>query len=235
MTDELQRRAFDRRAAGYGRLLQRERWPRNQEWKARQIAAALAGVSSDDLLVELGCGTGQVAELVLRQLPCRYLGVDVSAEMLARARQALEPVGSRVELRQEPAHRLTLEDGAAAAAYGVDVLHHVADRPATLAELRRVLGRDGRACFLEGNPWYPLNALLAVRREERGLLRSTRRGYLRDFAAAGFDVTVEPTPLFTPPGPPFAVPLWDALDRLLGRLPGVRRLGIFHLIVARRR
>lgn len=235
MTDELQRRAFDRRAAGYGRLLQRERWPRNQAWKARQIATALAGVSSDDLVVELGCGTGQVAELVLERVPSRYLGVDVSAEMLARARRALEPLGSRVELRQEPAHRLTLEAGAAAGAYGVDVLHHVADRPATLAELRRVLRRGGRACFLEGNPWYPLNALLALRPEERGLLRSTRHAYLRDFAAAGFVATVDPASLFTPPGPPFAVPFWDALDGLLARLPGVRRLSIFHLIVATRR
>lgn len=232
MTDELQRRAFDRRAGGYGSLLQRERWPRNQEWKAEQIASALAGVSSDDLVVELGCGTGQVAELVLRLLPCRYLGVDVSAEMLARARRALEPLGGRVGLRQEPAQRLSLEDGAAAGAYGVDILHHVTDCPGTLRELRRVVRRGGRVCFLEGNPLYPLNALLAVRPEERGLLRSTRRAYLRDFAGAGFAVNVVPAPLFTPPGPPAAVPLWDAVDRVLGRVPGVRRCSIFHLIVA---
>lgn len=234
MTDELQRRAFDRRAGGYGRLLQRERWPRNQEWKADRIAAALADVTSNDLIVELGCGTGQVARLVLSRLPCRYLGVDVSAEMLALATRSLAPLGDRVVLRQAPAHDLALGDGEAAAAFGVDVLHHLADRRAALGEVHRVVRHGGRVCFLEGNPRFPLNALLALRPEERGLLRSTRRSYVRDFAATGFDADVDYAPLFTPPGPPAAVGIWDAVDRSLARFPLLRTCSIFHQITATR-
>lgn len=235
MSDELQRRAFDSRARRYGRLLQRERWPRNQEWKAERIAAALRGVGADDLVVELGCGTGQIARLVLDRLPCRYLGVDLSREMLALAARALEPERGRAELRQAAADALGLREGEAAGAFGVDVLHHVADRRAVVAELHRVLRPGARASFLEGNPRFPLNAALALRPEERGLLRSTRRSYLRDFAAAGFDVEVEYAPLFTPPGPPFAVGAWDAVDRVLARAPFLRTLSIFHQIAATRR
>lgn len=51
----------------------------------QEIARAvveIAGASSDDLVVELGAGTGEIG-LHLAQLPLRYIGVDSSPEMLA--------------------------------------------------------------------------------------------------------------------------------------------------------
>jgi ubiquinone/menaquinone biosynthesis C-methylase UbiE len=228
----IQRRAFERRAAGYDRAFLRDRWPRNQEWKADAVAAALPALGPDDLLLELGCGTGQVAELLLGRLPCRYLGVDLAPAMLAVARERLAPYADRIELREATASQLPLDNAAAAAAFGVDVLHHVDGIDHALRELHRVLQPGATAFFLEGNPFFPLNALIALRREERGLLRSRPRNYERWFRAAGFDVDVRPAGLFTPTGPTRAAPLLDATDRLLARMPGVRAFGIFHAITA---
>lgn len=230
--DTIQRRAFQQRAAGYDRAFFRDRWPRNQEWKANAIAAALPSLRNDELVLELGCGTGQVAELVLEAVHCRYVGVDVAPAMLSLARRRLARFGERVNLVEAAAAHLPLGEGQAAAAFGVDVLHHVDDVETALRELHRVLRPGAIAFFLEGNPLFPLNALIALRMEERGLLRSRPRNYERWFRAAGFDVRVRPAGLFTPPGPARAVPLLDATDRLLTRTPGVRALGIFHAITA---
>jgi ubiquinone/menaquinone biosynthesis C-methylase UbiE len=231
-SETIQRRAFERRAAGYDRAFLRDRWPRNQEWKADAVAAALPVLAPEDLLLEVGCGTGQIAELVLQRLPCRYLGVDLAPAMLAVARDRLAQYGDRIELREATASSLPLGDGAASAAFGVDVLHHVDGVDGALGELHRVLRPGATAFFLEGNPFFPLNALIALRSEERGLLQSRPKNYERWFRAAGFDVGVQPAGLFTPPGPSRVAPLLDATDRLFARVPGVRALGIFHAITA---
>jgi SAM-dependent methyltransferase len=230
--DTLQRRAFQRRARGYDRAFLRDRWPRNQRWKANRIKAALPELSADELVLELGCGTGQVAELVLEDVCSCYVGVDIASEMLSLALRRVARFGSRVALHEAAAANVPLGDGEAAAAFGVDVLHHVDDIEAALRELHRVLRPGATAFFLEGNPLFPLNALIALRAEEHGLLRSRPRNYERWFRAAGFDVDVRPAGLFTPPGPVHVVPFLDATDALLARVPGVRALGIFHAITA---
>jgi SAM-dependent methyltransferase len=228
----VQRVAFEERAARYDRTFLRSRWPRNQEWKAAAIRGALPTLTEGDLVLELGCGTGQVAELVLDAVPARYAGVDVSPAMLAHARRRLARFDGRVELEEARAEALPLGDGEAAAAFGVDVLHHVDDVESALRALHRVLRPGAVAFFLEGNPLFPLNALIALRAEERGLLRSRPRNYERWFRASGFDVDVQPAGLFTPPGPACVVPLLDAIDDIAVRVPGVRALGIFHAISA---
>jgi ubiquinone/menaquinone biosynthesis C-methylase UbiE len=54
-------------------------------------------------VVELGCGTGRVAErLLATALPpgARYLGIDASATMVGLARTRLARFGARAEVRQ---------------------------------------------------------------------------------------------------------------------------------------
>lgn len=51
-------------------------------------------------IYEFGCGTGHFARQLLRQAPsARYLGVDVSPGMVARATAALRPWAGRAEVR----------------------------------------------------------------------------------------------------------------------------------------
>jgi hypothetical protein len=84
--------------------------------------------------------------------------------------------------------------------------------------------------FLEGNPRFPLTLLIALsKREERGLLQLSRATLAAWLAEAGFgSVAVDLAPLYTPPGPPPLVPLYERADRLLPRVPLVRELAIFY-------
>ncbi|MEL0028256.1 MAG: class I SAM-dependent methyltransferase [Perlucidibaca sp.] len=51
-------------------------------------------------IFEFGCGTGHfAAQLLVRAPSARYLGVDVSSGMVARARRTLRPFAARAEVR----------------------------------------------------------------------------------------------------------------------------------------
>src|SRR5262245_64821807 len=94
-----QRAFFERLAARYDNRRWRDRWPRNQEWKAETLVAEFVTVPEGGAVVELGCGTGQIARLLLERRPdLRYLGLDLSRSMLDVAAARLAPVRDRVRL-----------------------------------------------------------------------------------------------------------------------------------------
>jgi ubiquinone/menaquinone biosynthesis C-methylase UbiE len=232
-SDDTQRRFFDRRAARYDSRFLRARWPRNQEVKARVIGDAL-GPALDGVVLEIGCGTGQIAELVLAShATARYVGLDLSEGMLGVARERLARFGERVELRRVD-DGLPLDDLRLDAAFGVDVLHHVADPPATLTRLHRALQPGAPVVFLEGNPRFPVTTVIGlVDREERGLFQMTFRTLRTWFADAGYSgVSVRYGPLYTPPGPPGLTRVLDAADATLARMPLLRSLALFYVVEA---
>jgi SAM-dependent methyltransferase len=230
VSTELQREFFERLAHRYDDRFLRARWPRNQEVKARHIADLLGPAMDAGPLVEVGCGTGQIAELLLAGHPrLRYVGLDLSEAMLEIARARLGRFADRAELRVVGGVDLALQPDTYAAAFGVDVLHHVDDPSALLSSLRRSLRPRAKAVFLEGNRRFPIAAAMGLlQREERGLLRIGFRNLRAWFASAGFgDVRVDYGPLYTPPGPPRLSALLDRADRIAARTPVLRALAIF--------
>lgn len=222
------KRFFDVHPDRYDRLLGRERWPRNQEVKARFIAEALGAPVG--VLLDVGCGTGQLAELLLdRDAAREYVGLDPAPAMLDRARTRLARFGDRVRLLESFAERIELPDDSVDAAFGVDLLHHLTEPVRALEEIRRLLRPGGRVVFLESNPRYPLTFLIALSaREERGMFRTGERYLHSLLERAGFsDVRVENVPLYTPPGPRPLVPLYDRIDRTIWRARPLRRVAIF--------
>ncbi|WP_033342405.1 methyltransferase domain-containing protein [Catenuloplanes japonicus] len=88
------------------------------------------------LLVDVGCGAGLLAPHV-RHLGYRHVGVDLTASALAQARaKGLVPV-------RADAARLPLPDAVADVVVAGELLEHVPDLPATVAELCRVLRPGG--------------------------------------------------------------------------------------------
>jgi ubiquinone/menaquinone biosynthesis C-methylase UbiE len=98
-------------------------------------------------MLEIGPGTGLQSLHVAPQLgPSGGLTVvDVQAEMLRHvtARAAARGIGN-ITARQADARALPFADATFDAAYLVTVLGEIPDRPAVLAELRRVLEPTGR-------------------------------------------------------------------------------------------
>ncbi len=92
-------------------------------------------------VADLGCGTGNVTELLAPWVD-RVIAIDRSPEMLDGARARLEHMGtdlSHVEFRRAELCELPFEDESIDAAVCMLVLHHVPDPLEVLREMRRVL------------------------------------------------------------------------------------------------
>lgn len=94
-------------------------------------------------VADLGCGTGNVAEL-LAPVVAKVIAVDQSQPMLDAAGRRLEgsPTASRVDLREGSLEALPIDDGEVDAVCCSLVLHHVDDPAAAVREMRRVLRSD---------------------------------------------------------------------------------------------
>jgi len=111
----------------------------------RLVEAAGVGAT----VADLGTGTG----ILLGQLAPRFehvIGVDASQEMLDEARRRVDEAAvPGVELRLGRLEHLPLADGEADAMIANLVLHHVADPPGALREIRRGLSRGGRLVVVD--------------------------------------------------------------------------------------
>jgi len=91
--------------------------------------------------LDIGCGTGALSAAILdRCAPAAVTGVEPSEGFLATARENL---AGRARLLQGSAAAIPLDDDAVDAAVGGLMLNFVADQPAALAELARVVRPGG--------------------------------------------------------------------------------------------
>jgi ArsR family transcriptional regulator len=111
------------------------------------LHALLALLDRSLVVGDLGCGTGQVSELVAPYV-ARVVGVDASTEMLAAAERRLTDTAN-VELRHGELEALPLSAGELDAAILALVLNHVAEPPIVLSEVARVLRPGGRILIVD--------------------------------------------------------------------------------------
>ncbi len=118
-------------------------------WR-RVAIRQLRDVRPDCAVLDLACGTCDMALEVLRQRPAaRVVGADLSRAMLGLARKKLAADTAPVTLVNAPAEALPFRDAsfdAVTIAFGI---RNVPDFLAGLKEMLRVLRRGGRACVLE--------------------------------------------------------------------------------------
>jgi SAM-dependent methyltransferase len=117
-----------------------------------RLEAMLRETSSgrDDLVVEVGCGTGRLTLPLATITPARVMGVDPEPRMLEVAK-AKDGAG-RIEWVRGSAYRLPLQDGAAALLVMVMVVHLLRQRGRAFAEARRVLRPGGRVSIWTFTP-----------------------------------------------------------------------------------
>lgn len=160
---------------------------------ARQGGAAKAE------LIDVGCGVANAHKQLTGRVGA-IAGIDVSAASIAVARQ--RNPGIRYEVFDGT--HLPFEDRSFDAAFAINVFHHVpvAQRPALVADVRRVLRPGGLFAIFEHNPLNPVtrrivntcefdkDAVLLKRRDSEALLQgagfsdiSTR--YIFSVPAAG--------------------------------------------------
>jgi ubiquinone/menaquinone biosynthesis C-methylase UbiE len=162
----------------------------------RRVVAlgSAAWLRADDLVVDVGCGTGRMT-LPLAEMSARpVVGVDPEERMLAVARK--KDVGGKARWLQGTAYRLPLAEGMAGVVLMSMVVHLLKQPGRAFREARRVLRPDGRLVIWTFTPrhvrefylngWFPSIARIDMARfpSEKRLAEGLR--------AAGFrEVTVE--------------------------------------------
>ena len=114
----------------------------------RFLAPILPNLRGKDV-VDVGCGTGRWLERIAKSLPRSMTGVDVSPEMLDRARQKL---AREAVLIVGNATSLSIADMSADVVLVSFVASYVAELPRFAAELRRVARRDSRIYISDLHP-----------------------------------------------------------------------------------
>jgi len=177
-------------------------------------------LSPEARVLDVGCGAGILLPLVAPL--CRQLvGLEVAAAFAEASRQVVECRRlENVVILEGSVEHMPFGDGEFDVLVAVDVLHHVFDLPACVAELHRVLRPGGRLIVYEPNKLNPLLALLCcLDRNEWGLLSLGTTAAYRHLLAPGFDLeTVAYSGLIIGPDNRFNRALAGFLNR-----PAVRR------------
>jgi demethylmenaquinone methyltransferase/2-methoxy-6-polyprenyl-1,4-benzoquinol methylase len=130
-------------------------------WKRQTVRLALSDAPRNPRVLDLCCGSGDLCFLAEQAGAGPVIGADFTLPMLDVARRRRREGGRRSVFVQADALRLPFRDGAfdvLTIGYG---LRNVADIPAALSEMRRVLAPGGRAVVLDfGKPDRPLPAAL---------------------------------------------------------------------------
>ena len=142
---------FDRIAPRYDLLNRVLTFRLDQRW--RRVAIARAAIAPGDVVVDLGCGTGDLSELAAAR-GARVVAVDFAARMLA----GLRGRGIAAAPLRADAARLPLRDGCADVLLSAFVLRNVVNLETALREAARVLRPGGRLVLLEVDE--PRNPLL---------------------------------------------------------------------------
>jgi trans-aconitate 2-methyltransferase len=201
-------------------------------------------LQGDETVLDAGCGSGRVTELLLERLPRgRVVALDASPSMVEEARRRLERFGPRVTyLVADLGRPFTLPDGVIAdAILSTATFHWVADHDALFRNLAAVLRPGGRLvaqCGGAGN----IASIQAI-------LASIGDGWLGDvtfatpeataarLSRAGFievETWLQPEPTRLEPGEPFETFLRTVvLGNHLARLPGDERDAFVRTVVER--
>ena len=133
-----------------------ERWAVNNSLRVIQQRLEMRWLRKNSdfkpgaLVLEVGCGRGAGARLILQQFHPAFLqAMDLDIGMIRKARDYLsQESGKRISFYVGDAFRLPYKDETLDALFGFGVLHHIPDWQSALLEIARVL-KTGGIYFLE--------------------------------------------------------------------------------------
>ena len=141
------RREFDRWSDHYDRdMLQRLFFQPSHEMLLDTLQ------SGENRILDIGCGTGQFAARVLNRHPGAVVcGLDLSGPMLRQGQQRSERAGGLLHLVRADSEHLPFSDNSFDAVTCAHSFHHYPSQDRVLAEMHRVLRRDGRLMIIDGD------------------------------------------------------------------------------------
>jgi ubiquinone/menaquinone biosynthesis C-methylase UbiE len=136
-----------------------ERWAVNNPLRVLQQRVeirwlkGLMPLKPGSIALEIGCGRGAGAGIVLKQFPlARLIAMDLDIGMVRKAKARLSAQQQRVSLLAGDVTFLPIQTGSLDAVFGFGVLHHVVAWRSVLREIARVLKPGGIYFFEELYP-----------------------------------------------------------------------------------
>jgi ubiquinone/menaquinone biosynthesis C-methylase UbiE len=180
------RRKFDRWAGRY-ELDRRSRFNAGPQ----REALAMLELHGGDCFLDVGCGSGAAvrAAAVVAE---RAVGVDLSPEMIRRANGLAAGVAN-VEFVVGDSEALPFQDGTFTAVLCTASFHHYPNPARAVAEMARILDRDGRLVIADGagDIFAARIADAILRRIDRSHIRLYRRDELARFLGEAAFVDIE--------------------------------------------
>ena len=114
----------------------------------RRAAVAAAQITPGAVVVDVGTGTGFLADAAL-EAGARVIGVDASEGMLEQVRKRF--AGAAFEARAGEVDAIPVEDRSADAVLANMVLHHAPDPSHAIVEMTRILKQGGRLIITDAD------------------------------------------------------------------------------------
>lgn len=147
---EQSRTTFNAQASTYDTSIEGDHARKLYPYVACEVEQAAAILPAPRIL-DLGCGTGALAKLIVDTLPnCQLTCIDLSPKMLEMCHAKLD---SRACILLEDAERLPFHDGSFDIVYCNDSFHHYPEPKRAAFQAWRVLAPGGT--FIIGDTWQP--------------------------------------------------------------------------------
>jgi SAM-dependent methyltransferase len=206
-----------------------------EHYISKRTAFIREHVPTGSRILDVGCGTGVLAERLLHE-GYDVTGADPFAAMLEHMR-ARDP---RLKTVHAPGQDLPFDDGTFDFTYCVAVMHHVAhprDVHDTLVEMCRVTKPGGHVLVWDHNPRNPYWPILMKRvPQDTGAERLIPEQEILDGMAAGGATPVEAQPMGMMPDftPKLLTGAVARLERIIEQTPVLNRFCAHNVILARK-
>ncbi|HVJ81010.1 MAG TPA: class I SAM-dependent methyltransferase, partial [Planctomycetia bacterium] len=158
----------------------------------RRLIQELSGIRPNAAILDVGCGTGQLAEEILQWFPkVKVRGLDLSVKMIEMAEVRCAEFGERAEFCVGDSEKLPWTGGRFDVVICTHSFHHYPNQAAVLAEFARVLKPDGELMLVDADrdTWYGRFFFDGiVNWLEGGVHHCSEAEFRQKFAAAGFEV-----------------------------------------------
>src|ERR1700691_5211927 len=142
---------------------------RSHRWRTAENSAGylLGRLLPEARVLDVGCGPGTItADLAARVPSGQVVGIDAASDVLDLARQEASRRGqANVRFETGNVYQLGFEDGTFDVVHAHQVLQHLSDPVAALAEMRRVCRPGGLVAARDGDYggflWFPEDPELA--------------------------------------------------------------------------
>lgn len=126
------------------------------ELRAKRIITLLQDYKdSNAKVLDLGCGIGLTMSLLAQEYK-HCIGCDISKKSVVATKDLLKIVGIRRTVIQYDGKRMKLPARSFDAVLSLEVIEHAQDPQSMLAEIARVLKKDGVLIITTANKWWPI-------------------------------------------------------------------------------